>query len=348
MIPWTGTIIRTFVVALLPAVAAAQGAAPAPAPAQQEPSSPAQAPPRPEIAVAVPAGVPPMAAELLRRLEESRGQNRAVGEPRIVGPGPVFAASSELTPYTSGLNALQQRDYERAIGQFERVIASAHVRADGALYWKAFAEHRLGQTTEAVATLATLRQEHPQSRYLPDAKVLDAEIRRISGQPLSLDELSAHDDIKLLALNGLARTDPVRAVPLISDVLAAANSLAVKRRAIMVLAGIDDERAHQALMRHATGGNPDLQSDAVRYLATRRDGRTTTADFRRIYEATQDRVVRRTVIDALRAAGEAEALVAIARQERDLDMRREIVGRLAEMAPRSPAAADYLAELLHR
>ena len=53
------------------------------------------------------------------------------------------------------------------------------------------------------------------------------------------------------------------------------------------------------------------------------------------------------MISALGNQNNAEGLVAIARKEtKDLELKREIVRRLAEMAPTSKVAADYLMEVI--
>ena len=48
----------------------------------------------------------------------------------------VFAQDSAGNgSYSSGLNALQQRQYDKAIAAFDRAIAQKSERADAALYW---------------------------------------------------------------------------------------------------------------------------------------------------------------------------------------------------------------------
>jgi hypothetical protein len=242
--------------------------------------------------------------------------------------------------YNGGLNALQQRQYDRAIEAFDRVIQATAPRADAALYWKAFAEFRLARTNAALQTIAQLQKTHPQSRYLSDARVLEAELRKQTGQrvdPAQLDD----DEIKLLAIQGLERTEQV--VPLLEGVLSGANSLNVKKRALYVLALRPDDRARSVLLNYAKGGgNPDLQFEAVRLLVSRRDAQTTGAVLRDLYESTSDTAVRRVIIDAYRSRARgrgdaaaapatnatAQELVTLYQRETDLDLRRQIVGVL--------------------
>ena len=98
--------------------------------------------------------------------------------------GPFNAIRGEEGQYNSGLSALQRRQYDQAITQFDQVIGQKGAHADGALYWKAYAQYKLRRTSDALATIAELRQQHAQSRYLSDARVLEADARKASGQPL--------------------------------------------------------------------------------------------------------------------------------------------------------------------
>jgi hypothetical protein len=237
-------------------------------------------------------------------------------------------------PYNDGLNALQQRQYERAVTAFDRVISQKGSRTDGALYWKAFAQSRLSHGDDALATLAALRRDYPQSRYLNDAKVLEADVRRTAGQPVDIDAMNASEEIKLLAISGIADSDPDKAIPLLQGVLAATNTLAVKKRAIYVLALSNDERAHQILLEYAKGGgNPDLQAEAIRYLASRRDRPTTAADLKQVYDSTQDPDIRRTILNAYSVAGAKAPLLAVAgNRAESVDLRRSAVAALTNLA----------------
>ena len=112
----------------------------------------------------------------------------------------------------------------------------------------------------------------------------------MAGQPVnpaSMDD----DDLKLLAINGIKNTDPERAIPLLEGVLSATNSLRVKKQALYVLASMPNQpRRVQILLNYAKGaGNPDLQIEAIRYLAANRDKQTTAADLMQIYSPRRTR-----------------------------------------------------------
>lgn len=271
-------------------------------------------------------------------------------------PGPVVLSRVEMRAieneadasavYNTGLALVQRRQYDRAIEQFDRLVAQKGLRTDGALYWKAFSETRLARVDAALATLAALRRGYPQSRYLTDAKVLEADLRKMSGQPIDPEAMDANDEIKLLAINGIANTDPDRAIPLLEGVLNATNTLGNKKRALYVLALNDDARAHQVLLRYAKGGGtPELQLEAVRYLALRHDAPAQNAELRAIYEATQDTAVRRAIIEAFRATGDKGFLVAVIKDRTaPVDIKRSAINSLGTVAPPAELWAIYQQE----
>src|SRR5688572_12771104 len=58
--------------------------------------------------------------------------------------------------YERGTERLDEGDWAGAIRAFDTVARAKNSRVDGALYWKAYAQHRAGQRAEALATLAAL------------------------------------------------------------------------------------------------------------------------------------------------------------------------------------------------
>ena len=84
-------------------------------------------------------------------------------------------------------------------------------KADAAMYWKAYAQNRLGQRAESLATIAELIKSHPNSRYVSQAKALEADVRRGTGTGRSIPKAQADEELKLMAINGLLGQDPERA-----------------------------------------------------------------------------------------------------------------------------------------
>lgn len=250
--------------------------------------------------------------------------------------------------YHNGLSHLNRRSYEQAIARFDRAIAQKGTHIDGALYWKAFAQYKLGRIDEALATLAELRRAHAKSRYLADAKVLEAEARGMSGRTLTAEQIANMDDdeIKLLAIDGIRRSNPEGAIPLLQGLLSAASSLPVKRRTLYVLALSDQPRAREILLNYAKGaGNPELQMEAIRYVAASREHPSASSDLRQIYESSDDPAVRLAVISAYRSAGDKSGLFAIASATAEpVAVRRQAVSGLAGIATPQDLWALYQKE----
>jgi tetratricopeptide (TPR) repeat protein len=248
--------------------------------------------------------------------------------------------------YRAGQQALDRRQYERAITQFDRVIAAKSPRADGALYWKAYALNKLGRRDQALAALAELEKQFPQSRWLNDSRALAMEVRASTGQAASPESV-ADEDLKLLAINSLVGQEPDRAVPLLEKVLGdAKNPPSLKSRALFVLARIDSPRAREILTQYAKGAsNPDLQMRAIEYYGRNR-GADRAQMLGELYAAERSPEVKRVIIGALQSQGDARLLVDLARKETDAALKREIVERLSHM--KSKEAMDYLMELLSK
>ena len=53
--------------------------------------------------------------------------------------------------YRRGMSYLDRRDYDHAIQAFNQVIENKTDRADGALYWRAYAQNKVGKRDDALA-----------------------------------------------------------------------------------------------------------------------------------------------------------------------------------------------------
>ena len=89
--------------------------------------------------------------------------------------------------------------------------------------------------------------------------------------------------------------------------------------------------------------DPELRKSAIRNLGLMRRPGTTEA-LTGIYASDASPDVRKAVVNALFLQNNASALVALARAERNVEMKKEIVSRLSLM--KSKEATDYLMELL--
>ena len=169
----------------------------------------------------------------------------------------------ESDAFDRARDQLDSERWERAIDGFNQVVALKGTRADGALYWKAYAQDRLGQRAEALATIAELTKTYPKSGYLKQAQALEMEVRRKAGQPVNPDD-QKDEDLKLLALNSVMNSDPERAIPLLEKVLQGPSSPKLRSKAVFVLAQSNSPKARQILRDLARGSSgPELQNQAI-------------------------------------------------------------------------------------
>lgn len=242
--------------------------------------------------------------------------------------------------YRQGTRAIDRHDYEKAVAAMDEVIAAKTSHSDGAYYWKAYAQSKLGRTSDALATIAALRKSFPKSAWLNDAKALEVQTRQNAGQRVSPDA-EANDDLKLLAINGLMHSDPAQATPLVEKLLTdPKNTPRIRERALFVLARSEAPQARQMVARFAEGNaNPDLQMKAIQYLAAT-DSKENPEFFEQVYKRASDPAVKRAAMRALFLRKDQNALASIAKSEPNLDLRRQSMQFLGAMG-----ATDSLTRL---
>jgi tetratricopeptide (TPR) repeat protein len=237
---------------------------------------------------------------------------------------------------------LDRKQYDSAIDGFSRVIDNKGSQADGAYYWRAYAENKAGRREQALASLEELQKDYPQSRWLDDARALRVEIRSESGQPLA-PESANDEDLKLLALNSLMETDPERSLPMLEKVLQGSSSPRLKERALFVLAQSQSPRAQALLAGIAKGSsNPDLQSKAIEYMGIH-GGRDNLQTLLNIYRASADQQVKRTILNSFMVAGSRENLLAAAKTEPNPELKVHAIQLLGNVGDSADLVQLYSA-----
>jgi HEAT repeat protein len=232
----------------------------------------------------------------------------------------------ETRAYEQARDQMDQGKYDRAAERFGEVAGMKGARADAALYWKAWSQHKAGQRAEALTTLSTLTRDYGKSRYLTQARQLEAEVRRDSGQPATPDK-EIDDDLKLMAINALLDSDANQAIPYLQKLLEGTASPKLKSRALFVLAQSSSEKAREVLKGIAKGSStPELQSRAIDYLG-QAGGRESRATLAEIYGSD----VKRRILRAFMVAGEKDRLLSAAQTEQNPDLRSEAVQQLGVM-----------------
>jgi tetratricopeptide (TPR) repeat protein len=232
--------------------------------------------------------------------------------------------------YDAGQSELDNSHWDRAIQRFDRVIDMKGSKADASLYWKAYAQNRLGQRADSLSTIAQLTKDYPKSRYLEQAKALEVDVRRDTGSPVQ-PQNESDDDLKLMALNALQNSAPDEAIPMLQKVLQGTGSPRLKERALFVLAQSHSPKARDVLVGIAKGnGLPDLQNKAIQYLGLF-GGSDSRAALGEIYSATSDVDVKKRILRAFMVAGERDQLLHAAQTEQNPDLRGEAVQQLGVM-----------------
>ncbi len=232
--------------------------------------------------------------------------------------------------YQDGTQALDEHRWEKAVEKFSEGASLGGPRADGALYWKAYAQNKLGRRADALSTLSQLEKSFPRSRWLNDAKALGVEVRQTSGQKVS-PENENDEDLKLIAINGLLNSDPERAIPLLEKFLQGSQPPRLKERALFVLGQSDSPRARQILAQIARGnGNPDLQRKALEFLGMF-GGKESEQVLGDIYASAKDKDVKRTILHSFMVGGAREPLLAAAQNEKNPELRADAIRQLGMM-----------------
>jgi HEAT repeat protein len=258
-----------------------------------------------------------------------------------IPPAALEDRADEL--YDEGREAIEEGRFERAVERFDRLIDLKSNRTDAALYWKAYAQNKLGQRTEALTTLSDLEKNFRDSRWMKDAKALEIDIRQSSGQSVSPDAQN-DEELKMYALNALMQSDPDRALPAIEKILSGASSIKLKEKALFVLSQSRSARAREILANIAKGGaNPDLQLRAIRYI-----GLMGGSDSRQIldeaYRASSDPSVKRSILRSFMTSGDRARLLSVAKSEKDPALRGEAVRQLGVMQGDAELAELYQTE----
>lgn len=229
--------------------------------------------------------------------------------------------------YSDGREALDEDRFDKAAEKFSQLAELNGPQTDAALYWKAYAENKLGKRDSALTTIADLKKRFAQSRWLKDAGALEIEVKQSTGQPAH-PESQPDEELKMLAIQGLMNSDPQRAMPLLEKVLNGPGTPKEKSKALFVLAQNGSPQSREILGRIARGeSNPDLQRKAVEYLGLfgGQQSRQTLAD---IYSSTNDPSIKRAILRSYMIGGDKERLLAAAKGEKDASLRADAIRQL--------------------
>jgi hypothetical protein len=245
--------------------------------------------------------------------------------------------------YSDGREALDEDRYDRAAEKFSELASLNGPQTDAAMYWKAYAENKLGKRDSALATIADLEKKYAQSRWIKDAKALEIEVRQSTGHPSNPDNQS-DEDLKMLALQGIMNGNPDKGVPMMEGILNGTGSPKFKSKALFLLAQNGSPQSREVLAKIAKGqSNPDLQRKAVEYLGMF-GGQQSRQTLYEIYSSTSDPSVKRAIIRSYMISGDKEHLFAAAKSEKDASLRADAIRQLGIMHAPEELRQLYAAE----
>jgi HEAT repeat protein len=290
--------------------------------------------------------------ESVRALQDAKPFPTPPNPPNVRVRVPDFAGpASDL--YDSAHELINAGRYERALDQLNKLIAqydnkpnATENRVDAALYWKAYVQLKEGNHPESLATLSDLQKRFGDSRWIRDARALEVEVRQASGQQVS-PQGQSDEELKLLALRGLMQADPDRALPQIEQIMSGNSSVRLKENALFVLSQSRTTRARDIIASVAkSNSNPDVQLRAVRYLGSMRTPETRQV-LDDVYRSTSDVTVKRVVIQSYASNDNVDRLADIAKNEKDVSLRRTAIRSLGGMRRTNTSEAlkaAYLAD----
>jgi HEAT repeat protein len=247
-------------------------------------------------------------------------------------------AADEASLYADGTRAVNESRWQDAAGLFDRVAKMHGEHAEGALYWKAYAENKEGQSANALSTCGELRKLYPKSRWIEECGALEIEIRGKSGEPVS-PQAESDENLKLLAVNALMEQDPAQAVPILEKILAGNQSDELKKRALFVLAEGHSPQAEAVITKAAQGQlGPELQVRAIHVIAAAQ-GKRANETLANLYKQTSDVRVKKAILQAYLITGDSSKVLEAARQETNPDLAKTAVHTLGAMS----AVQDLLA-----
>jgi len=152
------------------------------------------------------------------------------------------------------------------------------------------------------------------------------------------------EEMKMEAIRGLSDSNPAAAVGQIEKVLASDVSFEMKERLVSILSDMGTTESRGLLERIARGqSNPKLQVEAIRHIGDDGDAASlkTLAD---IYSKSTDNDVKEQILRAFGNADDEEQLLAVAKGEKNIELRGEAVRQLGNMDSASALSQLYLTE----
>ena len=169
-------------------------------------------------------------------------------QPVAIDGAPAASSAPDSSLYADGKRAINEGRWSDAEAIFTRLAGQHGEHSDGAFYWKAYAENKQDQVSRALDTCAQLRHDVPASSWVHECGALEIEIHARSGKPLE-PNAGQDDDLKLLALNSLLKTNEPRAMAEIQEILNGDSSEKLKKEAQFILGNHYSDATYAQIVR---------------------------------------------------------------------------------------------------
>jgi len=172
----------------------------------------------------------------------------AVGAAGGAESDPGMTGAQDSAQFADGTRAINLGHWAEAEAIFSAVVTQHGPHAPGALYWRAYAENKLGHAGQAVTTCGELGRDYPSSSWLHECGALEIEINARSGKPIQ-PHAAQDDDLRLLALNSLMQQDEPRALAEIQEILNGDASEKLKKQALFILGQHYSDETYPQIVR---------------------------------------------------------------------------------------------------
>lgn len=162
--------------------------------------------------------------------------------------GAGMGDSPDAREYADGTKAIRESRWTDAVNIFDKVAQVKGPHAAGALYWKAYAESKLGNPGEVLESCAALRSQYVGSTWIDDCGALEIELQAKNGQPVHPNQAQG-DELKLLALAAMMSEDPTRAKAQVEEIVQGDSSEQLKESALFILGETQPEASNPEIVR---------------------------------------------------------------------------------------------------
>ena len=256
-----------------------------------------------------------------------KASSKVITKGLICGALSMSSLVANASDYAKGQEYLDQQNWSQAKAIFDEVSKNKGKNQDAALYWKAYAQAKSSEYSEALKTLSSLKKRFPKSNWRDDANALTAEIKDQQGDASEISD----DEMKLYAINSLLSSSSERTVEILSKIISRDSSVRVKKRAIFVLSQSSHEQAYSMISKLASdNSNQELQIVAIETL-----GMTGSAKalglLKSVYANSQSKEIKHQILKSYMIAGQKTRLFELVKSEKDLELQKHSIRLIGVM-----------------